>query len=90
MTVLFGSIVLNDFIKVCIYYFNGLKEWWREKEEKEEEEEDEKQNEAKSEETILDIIDRDYVDELDENLEKVYYQLVQANARNRRNNDTSV
>ena len=29
LTVLFGSIFLNDFLKVCIHYFNHLREWWR-------------------------------------------------------------
>ena len=29
LTVLFGTIFLNDFLKVCIYYFNHLREWWR-------------------------------------------------------------
>ena len=71
LVLLFGSIFLNDLLKLCIYYFDGLKEWWREKKDKEEEKR--KQDEVKSDEIRLDIIDSNYVDDLEKGLEKVYF-----------------
>jgi len=87
LSVLFGSIFLNDLIKVCYYYYNGLREWWREKKEQEEEEK-RKEDELKSNEVRLDMINQNYVDELEQDLESVYFKLVKVNARNRRNDKT--
>jgi len=71
LVILFGSIFLNDLLKLCIYYCDGLKEWGREKKDKEEEKR--KQDEVKSDEIRLDIIDSNYVDDLEKGLEKVYF-----------------
>ncbi len=77
---LFGSIFLNDFIKLCIYYFRHLKNWWQRKQEmKEERESKDKQN---IDEVILEL-DQISTEKLEESLEKVYFKLVKANANNR-------
>ena len=85
LAVLFGSIFLNDFVKVCIYYFNGLREWWRKKKEEGEIEQRRRNQEKRNDETILDM---DHVD-LEEKLERVYFELVKVNA-NGGNNEKKI
>ncbi len=80
LTVSFGSIFLNDFIKLCIHYFRQLKNWWQRKQEmKEERKSQDKEN---KDEIVLEL-DQIYTDELEDSLEKVYFKLVKANANNR-------
>ena len=75
--------MINDYE---VYFFNQLKEWWREKRA-----ENQKNEELTSEQERLEI-DQDYSNKLDEDLERVYFELFKANAANRRrnNNETSV
>ena len=86
LILLFGSIFLNDLIKVCIYYCDGLRVYRKKKKVKKEVER--KQDQATCDEVRLDIMDRYYADVLDEDLERVYFQLVKANTRNRRASQT--
>ncbi len=80
MAVLFGSIFANDFIKLCIYYFDHLRDWWRRKQEmKEERQSQDKEN---KDEVVLEL-DQICTDKLEDSLEKVYFKLVKANAKNR-------
>ena len=83
LVVLFGSIFLNDFIKLCIYYWNGLREWWREKKGHEE-----KKVEAATDHVRLEM-DQEYSSELEEALERVYFKIVKVNRENRRINESS-
>jgi len=84
LVVLFCSIFGNDLRKLLIHYFNHLSEWWREK--KEQEEEKRKQDEATCDEIKLEI-DQSYAHELEESLERVYFELVKVTANNRKNNE---
>ena len=83
--VLFGSIILNDFIKLCIYLYNDLREWWRRRENIQQQNENENQLEQ-----VQIEIDRVYGEELEERLERVYLRLLEVNSRrnieNKRNN----
>ena len=83
LVVLFGSIFLNDFIKFCIYLFNDLREWWRvKKENKEIAKRTKNTQKEKDEQAIfLQIENRD----LEEKLERVYFKLVEVNAKKSRN-----
>ncbi len=81
LVVLFGSIFLNDFIKLCIYYFNGLREWWRMRRNIQEENENENQPEQ-----VQIEIDPVYGDDLEDKLQRVYIKLLEVNT-NRRNNN---
>ncbi len=83
LAVLFGSIFGNDLIKLCIHYFNHLKNWWQRKQEMKEERQS--QDEEKKEEIVLEL-DQICTDELEDSLEKVYFKLVKANAKNRQIN----
>ena len=76
LVVLFGSIFLNDFIKLCIYYFSGLREWWRRRNIPEE-------NVNEPEQVQIEI-DRVYGEDLEERLERVYIRLLEVNANRRR------
>ena len=81
LVVLFGSIFMNDLIKLCIYYFNGLREWWRGNNEREQENaENQRQEHVKIEMDRL-----VYVNDLEEKLEKVYIKLVEVNSKRRFN-----
>ena len=80
IAVLFGSIFLNDFIKLCIYYFNGWREWQREIKHQERE-----NNENDQREEIEIEIDRAYGEELEEKLERVYNKLLEINSNRKRN-----
>ncbi len=74
---LFGSIFLNDFIKLLIYYCSELKTYWRRKE---------VENKSKLENNTSDTSDvriemdtlNDANQELEEALEKVYIRLLTA------------
>jgi hypothetical protein len=77
---LLGSIFLNDFIKLCIYYFNGLREWWRIKRNIQEQ----NKNENQPEQVKIEI-DRVYGEDLEERLERVYFRLLEVNS-NQKNN----
>ncbi len=82
LAVLFGSIFGNDFIKLCIYYWNGLKEWWRGNEN--DQVEQNQINDEKVEQVQIEI-DHVYGEDLEEKLERVYIRVLEVNA-NRRNN----
>jgi hypothetical protein len=73
LAVLFGSIFLNDFIKVCIYYFNKFRDWRQNRNELEEFNAENKEND----EVILEL-DQIYADSLDESLEKFYVKLLKS------------
>ncbi len=79
LTFLFGSIFVNDSIKLCIHYFNHLKNWWQRNQEMKEERQS--QGEENKDETVLEL-DQIYTDEFEESLEKVYFKLVKAKNRN--------
>ena len=75
LSVLFGSVFLNDLIKVCIHFYNHLRDrWWRESECKNKSQEN-KKNEFRIE------MQQDYLDNLDASLEQVYFKLVKVNAK---------
>jgi hypothetical protein len=76
LTVLFGSIFLNDFIKFCIYYFGNLSDYRMKRSQNNKDTKDER------DEAILEV-DQIYANELDKSLEKVYFKLVKANAKNK-------
>ncbi len=80
LAVLFGSIFANDLIKVCIYYFGHLNNWWQSKQEMKELRQS--KDEENKDETVLEL-DQICTDELEESLEKVYFKLVKAKAKNR-------
>ena len=77
LVVLFGSIFLNDFIKLCIYYFNGWREWRRGIT-------NDQEREINENGQIEIEVDRVYGEDLEEKLERVYIKLVEANVENRR------
>jgi hypothetical protein len=79
LAVLFGSIFLNDFIKVCVYYFNHVRDWYRSWCHRKGH--DEKLKEENKKEIILEM-DHSYDDDdgLEDALEKVYFKLVRNNA----------
>jgi hypothetical protein len=81
---LFGSIFANDFIKLCAYYFRHLRDlwrrWWQGK--KEAKENSEYLKEANKDEIVLEL-EPTYADALEESIEKVYFKLVKANAKNK-------
>ena len=90
LTVLFGSILLNDFLKVCIYYFNHLREWWRRNDDREQANNDNHNQEQRQrdEEQVQIEMDDVYGEELEEQLERVYLRLLELNANRRRRNQT--
>jgi hypothetical protein len=77
LTALFGSVFLNDFIKLLIYCCSELKAYWRRKE---------VENKSKLEKNTSDTSDvriemdnlNDANQELEEALEKVYIRLLRA------------
>ncbi len=77
---LFGSIFVNDLMKLGLYYFDHLRDWWQRKQEmKEVRQSQDKEN---KDEIVLKL-DQICIDELEDSLEKVYFKLVKANAKNR-------
>ena len=83
LVVLFGSIFMNDLIKLCIYYWNGLREWWRGNEN------DQEQLNNRNNQIVQEVqieMDRVYGEDLEEKLERVYFKLLEVNANKRRNN----
>ena len=82
LVVLFGSIFMNDLIKLCIYYFNGLKEWWRGNEN------DQEQLNNRNNQIVQEVqieMDRVYGEDLEEKLERVYIKLLEVNVNRKRN-----
>ena len=80
LTVLFGGVFVNDFVKVCIYYFGHLRDLWRRfrKRKSESEKEEEYDDKAYKERDVILEIDQEYADELEESLEKVYIKLLKS------------
>jgi hypothetical protein len=74
---LFGSIFLNDFIKVCIYYFSKLRYFWRDWRQNRNELEEVNAENKENDEVILEL-DQVYADSLDESLEKFYIKLLKS------------
>ncbi len=84
LSFLFGSIFGNDLIKIFVHFFNVLKEWWKVKRAKQD-------NDELESEQVRSEIDQNYSTKLDEDLERVYFELVKANAVKRNtNNEPSV
>ena len=74
LSVLFGSIFLNDFIKFCIYYFEHFGDCRMSSSQ------NNKEIKGGRDEVALEMVDSNiYAKELDERLEKVYFKLVRAN-----------
>ena len=74
---LFGSIFLNDFIKLCIYYLHNFREWWRKTKAQ-------RVNETQKEHVTIKMDNITYGDDLEEKLEKVFFKLVEVNSKRRR------
>jgi hypothetical protein len=82
LSVLFGSIFGNDFIKLCIYYY---REWRQRRRNINKNNNNQRDGEKEEEENQVRIeMDRIRSDDLEERLEMVYVKLKIANAR--RNN----
>ena len=82
LIVLFGSIFMNDLIKLCIYYWNGLREWWRGNEN------DQEQLNNRNNQIVQEVqieMDRVYGEDLEEKLERVYIKLLEVNVNRKRN-----
>ena len=82
LVVLFGSIFMNDLIKLCIYYWNGLREWWRGNEN------DQEQLNNRNNQIVQEVqieMDRVYGEDLEEKLERVYIKLLEVNVNRKRN-----
>jgi hypothetical protein len=75
LAVLFGSIFLNDLIKVCIHFYNHLRDRWRHESECKNKSQENKKDEFRIE------MQQDYLDNLDASLEQVYFKLVKVNAK---------
>jgi hypothetical protein len=74
-TCLFGSIFVNDLVKVFIHYFAHLRAWYRRSISK-------KKDEKIDETRVIVEMNQAYDDELiEERLEKVYFKLVEARAK---------
>ena len=84
LAVLFGSIFLNDFIKLFFYYFNRLRDWWRQRRNIDQNNADQREQEEEQNQVQIEI-DRDYGDDLEQKLEAFYLKLVETNAKNRLN-----
>jgi len=86
LSLLFGSIFLNDLLKTCLHYFGGSRErWWEKKRKQREEKEKEKRVSTFSPSEVTLEMDRVYLNELENDLERVYFKLVKVNATTRRN-----
>ena len=81
---------MNDFLKVCIYYFNHLREWWRGNDDREQDNiGDHNQEERQRDEEQVQIeMEHVYGEELEEKLGRVYIRLLEVNANRRRRNQT--
>jgi hypothetical protein len=82
-----GSIILlvviifgNDIVKLFYFYLNEWRQYWRKETKKQIEEEN--LNKRKEEEEQNERIRIEYSDRLEEDLERVYFQLVKANVKN--------
>jgi len=63
-----------------LYYFDHLRDWWKRKQEMKEERQS---KDGKNNDEIVLELDQICTDELEDSLEKVYFKLVKANAKNR-------
>jgi hypothetical protein len=87
---IFSSIFGNDFIKLCIYLCNGLREWWRRRRNIQHQNENENLRRREAEERRVQIeLERVNADLLEKKLEKVYFKLVEVNAKNNRKIQTT-
>ena len=83
LVAIFGSIFLNDLIKVCIYYCDGLRVWWRRRRNRRVDIiQNQRQREEQEREQIRIEMERINTDELEEKLQQVYFKLAEVNARN--------
>ncbi len=80
LAALFGSIFLNDLIKLCVYYFNCFRDWWRHESAIKKKSQENKKIESEVPELRIEM-EQDYLDHLDASLEQVYFKLVKVNAR---------
>ncbi len=78
LSVLFGSIFANDFIKLCLYYFRHLRDWYRRWGQGRKEA---KENEKSKDEIVIEL-EQTYGVDLEESIDKVYFKLVKANTKN--------
>ena len=77
---LFGTVFLNDFIKLCIHCCRRLRVWWRKR--YTEKKRDKENNDFEIE------LKQSHTDEfLEETLEKVYFRLVKASTDNKKQNN---
>jgi hypothetical protein len=77
---LFGTVFLNDFIKLCIHCCRRLRVWWRKR--YTEKKIDKENNDFEIE------LKQSHTDELlEETLEKVYFRLVKASTDNKKQNN---
>jgi hypothetical protein len=79
LAAIFGSIFGNDFIKLCIHFYNHLRDWWQRKQEIKE---DRKSQDKQIKDEIVLELGQMYTDELEDSLEKVYFKLLKAKNRN--------
>ena len=76
---------MNDLVKFSIYYWNDLREWWRRRRNIQEQNGNQRQIKREDEERRVQIeMERVNADLLEEKLERVYFKLVQENAKNKR------
>ena len=73
LAVLFGSIFLNDFIKLCIYFYRCRRNVNRENPNQINREREEHQAQIE--------MDRVYGDELEDKLERVYFRLLESQCK---------
>jgi hypothetical protein len=81
LSVLFGSIFANDFIKLCVYYYREFRQRRRNNDNNN----NNNQLEQIEDEQHRIQLDQMYADELEERLERVYFRLKKANANKRIN-----
>ncbi len=81
---LFGSVFANDFLKLFFYYFNHLRDWWRQRRNNNQNNADQREKEEEENQVQIEI-DRDYGNDLEQKLEAFYLKLVETNAKNRLN-----
>ncbi len=84
LIVLFGSIFLNDFIKLCIYFWINWKEWWKGINNDQIQVNTRVNNEA---ELVQLEMDHAYGELLEENLKRVYIRLLEINSNRKRISD---
>jgi hypothetical protein len=78
LSVLFGSIFANDFIKLCIYFFNN---WIRLCKRKKEYKENRETIDGDDSDDVILEMDQKYSKELEESLENFYLRLAKSIAK---------